>query len=850
MRRQPNRVLFTTTMLMAPFATNALHAQEAPASAADDAEEVVITGLASVDIPAETLKREKTGIVDSQTAEQIERTPDVSLAEVLDRVVGVSSDRGYNSSEGRTVTIRGFDARYNSMDVDGNPVWNSSRNNRGTQLDVFPASVIHQANVYKTVTPDMDANSIGGHLEMRTLRAFDGGTQPYFKASMALGTYDQNGVPENDGPSYRVSVVGKRTFGSDDQFGFVIGGDVRRDKWVDSVKEVSAYSQLSGIDVPNGSSWYGLYDKDTRNHAAYAKLEARSIDKFYAFVSANYFQQESEATYYRANTFFTAPNVTGAVQGAGDFTRGTAESFIEDYNMNRSTLLLAGGLDYRFGVRSLLTLRGSFTDYDHQEDLFRGERFQFSSLTGSYDIGRDDPGIAITSPTIGNPATWVHRNNRDAFRLFRPMQDHVYSLRADFEHNSYRDARGLGVRMGGSWRRLKRDFDQRQENYRPLTGRTIPYASVLRPGQTINGVDPVFIDGTAYWAWMQANSRLTIDDAATTDYRLTEDVLDGHGALTFATGGLKLLAGVRVEKTRYTNDSADTVGGVTRPATRRFDYTEVMPNVQASYEVTPDLLIRAAYTETLGRPDFADFAMGQTVTYDGNGNPIIRGTNPYLRPRTAQNWDASIDYYFRGGFASVAVFHKKLDDETFVERRQTLGSDGVPVLTEETPLNTGDARVRGIEASVVVDRFAFLPAPFDGLGFSANYARLDGEWAVVFTDGSTRSVGGLRNQPKWLGNLSIDYRTGPVELNLAWRLRGRTFTGTFGTTQTSDIWVDDYGKLDLQVRVKVAKGFELFGMARNLTDAVWVEQTGLATDTLSAAYRPGRSYFAGVRIKQ
>lgn len=89
--------------------------------------------------------------------------------------------------------MRGFDARYNSMDVDGNIIWNSSRNNRGTQLDVFPASVINQINVYKTVLPDQDANSIGAHIELRTLRAFDGGTGSYLKLRAAYGQSDQDG---------------------------------------------------------------------------------------------------------------------------------------------------------------------------------------------------------------------------------------------------------------------------------------------------------------------------------------------------------------------------------------------------------------------------------------------------------------------------------------------------------------------------------------------------------------------------------------------------------------------------------------------------------------------------------
>lgn len=103
---------------------------DAPAQAD---ETIVVTGYRELNQSVGDAKRNADQIVDTLTQREIERMPDRSLAEVLDRLPGVSSDRGFSSSQARTVTVRGFDARYNSMDVDGNVIWNSSRNNRGTQ---------------------------------------------------------------------------------------------------------------------------------------------------------------------------------------------------------------------------------------------------------------------------------------------------------------------------------------------------------------------------------------------------------------------------------------------------------------------------------------------------------------------------------------------------------------------------------------------------------------------------------------------------------------------------------------------------------------------------------------------
>ncbi len=84
---------------------------QSQASDADDGETVVITGRRTVDTPQDQIKRSAPGIVDSTTASDIENTTDTNLAEALDRVVGVSSDKFYGTSDAGYVSIRGFDSR-------------------------------------------------------------------------------------------------------------------------------------------------------------------------------------------------------------------------------------------------------------------------------------------------------------------------------------------------------------------------------------------------------------------------------------------------------------------------------------------------------------------------------------------------------------------------------------------------------------------------------------------------------------------------------------------------------------------------------------------------------------------
>lgn len=821
-----------------------------------EGETIVVTGFRDVAAPTAETKAEALTIVDSLTQTQIERLPDHSLADVLDRVVGVSSDRGFSSSQPRTVTLRGFDARYNSMDVDGNIVWNSSRNNRGTQLDVFPAAVINQINVYKTVSTAMDANSIGGHLELRTLRAFDGGTGTYVKARAAYGIYDQNALPDEGRPSFRMDAAGKFTFGPDRQFGVVLGAEYQQHEFFDVYNETTAYSQVNDIDVVNGSNFGGIFQQEQERLALYGKLEARSEDQYYAFLSASYFADSLNQTFNRGGPFVQASRVTNAAAGTGDFTRGTIEQYYEDYRLERDTFLLGSGLDYRVGETGSVHLRAAYTSYDHDEKLFRSERFQLANLVGSYAFGETGPAFtydAASQALIENPANYLSRTNRAAFDLLIPHKDDVYNVSADFKLNTQPTARGFGVEGGVFWRRLDRNFDQSTNNFTIPSGTVFRLSDVLDPrnaSRPITGFGPAFIDRDAYQAFLAANSVPSVATNDTNDYTLQEDVVAGHLAATFTTDNLRLSAGFRIEKTSFTNTTSSVLSGVTTPVTRELDYTEFLPNVQGIWDITSNLKLRLAYTETLARPDFSDFAPGQTVSINSAGVEVITGTNPFLAPRTSNNYDASLEYYFdRNGYISLGLFRKDLDNETFRQRRETNDANGVLTRIETIPLNTGSARVDGLEASFVLNRMEFLPGPLANLGLNLNYTLLDGDWNVVFTDGTTRTVDGLRNQPKWLGNVAVTYDDGALSGSVAWRLRGRTFTGVFGTTEAGDIWVDDYSRLDAQIAYQVTDQFQIFAEGRNLTDSYWVEQTGISADAFTTGTSPGRSFWFGVKFK-
>lgn len=177
---------------------------------------------------------------------------------------------------------------------------------------------------------------------------------------------------------------------------------------------------------------------------------------------------------------------------------------------------------------------------------------------------------------------------------------------------------------------------------------------------------------------------------------------------------------------------------VMRGTKQKTTYDNFFPSLNATYSLTKDLLVRAGYAGTIGRPDLAFIIPG--ITY-GNPSPAtntqtITVVNTRLKPWTADNLDLTLEaYMFKGGFGSVGVFQKDISN-FFVATSQP----GTPELLEQYGIvadensdleytivsrgNGGDARVRGLEITYRQSLF-FLPQWASGFQVFANYTRSD-----------------------------------------------------------------------------------------------------------------------------
>lgn len=832
-------------------------------------ETIVVTGNLEVVAPATQTKEDGIGVIDTLTSDQIDRTPDFTLAEAATRIPGVfgTSFQG----QPRFLSLRGLDARYNSVSIDGNKIFNSSENNRGSQLDIVPASLISEVAVIKATTPDIDENSIGGHISVRTLRAFDGGTQPYLKGRVQYGVFDREEGANGDDFSGRLDLVGKTTFG-DGNIGVVAGIDLQQRASNEDFFNLRDGLQLFDVGSGNllqiparGTTRFERIYTTNERTSAFGKLEARDRDRVYGFVALNYFGVQDEQQQDRKRFFVdTRPDrVVEAEDGFAIGGRGTEAFQFVDSVRDIDTFLLSSGLDYRVGDgEDVIKLRASWADVSLDEDFFISSRFERIAefrRPRSLDIRGDFP-IFTIDPNVPTGAEFFE-NGRSTFEEDVDLRDDVYTIRAEYESNAYIGAQGFGFRLGGSFRRLDRDLDTIVQE-REIG---IPYNFAdNRPD--LGDVDfldlGIGIDRDQYFSVLNSNGTTVRDEFLNLggDYILQEDALAGFAMAIYNGPNYQLVGGVRVVNTDLSVDNFTFTDGVVSANSFSNSYTNVLPSAHIAFEPATNWKLRGSFTQTIGRPDFEAFAFGTRIFNDGFSQTVISG-NPDLEPRLSTNLDASVEYYFGGGdgLFAIGVFYKDIESEQF---EQTFSEPnpadplGEGQFRTTTFSNNGSSELFGIEVSAFMEDFSFIHPALEGLSLSANYTYIDAELNAVLNDGTERTIAGLRNQPEQLFNAVAAYETGPFGFSVAYNWQGEAFSGVFDTNPAdvdnpglNDIWFDSRGQLDASIWFDVTDQWQINVAAQNITDEDQLVRTGLERNLLRQAMFSEASYWFGLKFK-
>lgn len=809
----------------------------APASEGD----IVVTGAREAQRRAIASKRDADNVTETLEANDVGKLPDQNVAEAIKRLPGLSvaNDQG----EGRYVIIRGIDPALINVTLNGQTLPAPEPDGRSVKLDDLPSAMIQSVTVTKSLLPYQDANAVGGSVDIRTKTAFDDKQPFFFNGRASAGWYDMN----HKSPYELDGSIGGR-FGAAEQFGAVIAVNYsRRPIESENFQGSEDYDTYAGIPDGNGLRDYNL----TRTRLGIiGNFDWHPSDTVKIYVRSSYSRFEDNETRDQNRLAVTKVSASGVISGTGTILVRRRE---ENDNTKSATL----GGEFADLAGGTLSLSGGWTRAEKKDPL-RSE-FTFTTKKGALTLGYDP----TTDPYTLVPANAAAFTDRTLYTISkynvdqRSSYEELWQVRADYTHPiAWGDDSSFA--FGFKYLDRHKANDQNKTDYKS-TG-AVP-AGLLYQGDG-NFYDGMFafgnrIDYDAARSYITANpSVLSIDTAGTladslsSDYDVKERITAGYAMLTLKAGALTLIPGIRVEHTvdrvaaKVVDGSSTLTDGFDSFARR--SYTDVFPGVNAKFAFNDRLLLRAAVTTAIGRPNYPALAPYVTVEDATPADSISLG-NPDLKPYRAINFDASLEFYpTRDSLFSAGVFHKQIDNPIYASSRREANATygGVTYLLADVDqlVNFDTEYLTGVEVNAQT-QFTALPGFLGGFGISANYAHIWGH-----ADASSYREGKipLAFQSHDVANVQLFYEKYGLAARLAFNYRS-SYLDTVTDNAATDQYTDGNGQLDFHVSYQVTPQFTVFGDAINLTDAPWRRYVG-SKDMLIERERYGAQLRGGVQV--
>lgn len=807
-------------------------------------EKFVVEGTREGQARALQQKRTASGIMDAISADAVGKFPDGNAAEALRRVPGVSVE--IDQDEGRYVVLRGIDSALNSVTLNNQLIGTPSEGgNRGVALDSVPADLISRLEVVKAVTPDMNANAVGGSINIVTQSAFD--RPEGFLIGSVAGFYDKfSGHTTPNG-----SLSFGKLFGADQQWGVVAGVSYSLKEFSSQTVNTRSWSQVNGFWLPLTEQAYD-YDIQRERIGANVAFQFRPSAGHELALRINH--NEFSDVEARQSVLYEHRLGTLSAQTAtsGANSQGRASRQYRDYHQTGT--IDAASLDgkHTMGDSTLTWQAGaSRGERDVPTRVDWEYRSSSSAFPSTYDLSGD---VLVITPNTGayyDPANYPFRRVR--FRSDDEQED-VYSAQADFRREIRLGQRNAWWKVGAKFISREKADDRTNNNYTLASGAANLF-TLAEPGlagpEPENYFDGLFRFGPtlnleANKAFFAANpGRFTFDpigslsDSVSGDFDGSEDVYAGY-----VMGNVDLskewavLAGVRVEatETTYGANELSTVGGsfsgVFKRVTGGSNYTDVLPGLHLTWRPNSQLVGRFAWTNTLGRPNYESLAPRRTFdaieTSVGSGVYMgsISSGNPDLKPYEAMNFDFSLEYYLKNaGIISFGAFHKRIDNPVFTrstfDTNVTVDGRFFSTLSQSAPANAKSGEITGVELNFQ-QFFKFLPSPFDGLGINLNYTVTDSS-VTLFTRADKLP---FFKQADQIGNFAIFYEKYGWEARVAVSYSD-DYLNDVGSSPDTDIYVRGRSPIDAKISYRINSRLKVFAEFLNLTEQPLREFTGV-----------------------
>ena len=787
------------------------------------------------------------GVVDSDA---LGTFADINVAESLRRISGimVENDQG----EGRYVSVRGMNTDLNSMTINGVNTA-SPEDRRGVLLDGVPSDLLETMTVYKTLTPDLDLDTIGGSIDLETISAFSReGFFARFKAETTRNTL----TDDSNNPKVSATLTNRWQLDAGELgVAAVISDQSRR---------IIAHNNENGgwgDTAPDDDYEMRYYDltRDREGLVLNIDYHTDSGNKYYAHIFHNeYVDTEWRAKWETRDILEEDPTPNGNVFSYS----GDAEVDSEGKNRTETrtidTIQLGAEIELNDRNRIEFSLFSSEAEQDDSDlfDLtFRGEA---ADQTFAYDNSNPQ------RPVVTFPAFFYNPDNLilDAYETeFAVTTDKSVGLTFDYIH-LFSDTTTMD--FGVKYRQREKANNFNFCAYSPTGDNALSAFNFTTPGPYLDSIhgptatfdqvkdlrseldyatlvtlaDGTTCPGAAASGFFEAELGDMNEESIGADWQTDEDVLALYAMATTKTDRTTWVYGLRYEdtKTQYTGKSFDVETEAVSNIDRDNDYGLLAPSLNVKYEISDDQLARFGIYRSLVRPGFNESRAGALI--DTADNEIETG-NTDLEATEAWNLDLSYEYYIGAEtFFGFGVFYKNLDNPIVEIEANDIEFRGQLWDQVTTYENIDSVDLVGFEIS-------YQTAWQNGLVFVANYTHTDGDMDLpADSTAGQRSVPFFK-QTEQAGNISIGYNKNGWDVRLAGNYRGE-YLDELGGDALSDRYTDSHFQIDLTALYDVTDALTITVEAINLNDEPEYYYFGNAS-RLSQYDEYGTTFGIGVR---
>lgn len=715
--------------------------------------EIESVGLKEISVTAMILGQAKAvnqqlssdAIVNVVSEDKIKELPDANAAEAIGRLPGVALTR--SGGEASKVVVRGMEPTFTNVTINGVRMAASDGSDRSADLSMISSEMLAGIEVYKSPTPDMDGESIGGTVNLTARKAKN---KPMAKVKVA-GIY--NDLRSDFGNFQASTVLQKRFF--DNKLGVITQFNIEKvNRGTDNVSNTWDLSQsINGETTPvpepakmnstfedrrryggsinldykleNGGIYYsGIYNRTTRDvHTNNRSLSRSSAISLYKFTSQDYIKDlMSNSLSGKHNIIGTKLDWMISTSSSNSMQNNDLSVEFEQKTSMDSAYVADNGVPTT--TKEMLSILVDDPDVVGLVDgIFKPDSTFERNTTVKIDweipfnLGDNISGSIKTGGKYRVIDRWHREHQWKSNRYYLEedaMSDLENSLGRDLDRNELNEISMSNFTQDNY---EQEEFMQGEYNfYYPLDPEKV---------EEIYKKDK---DNWKYYAGQSKQDEYYVNEHLTAGYLMAKLKLFKD---------LTIIPGVRLEYsdndyTAYATESGGTEADQASNADKRtsnMKYLVVLPHFHLKYKPVRWFDTRLVINQTVGRPKYNQVLPRERLNPTGSPSSITAG-NSNLNPTLSTNYDFSVSFYKGSiGLLSAGVFYKDIKDHIYKRNKMILATDAIAEAMNYsgytdwalTTYHNVDAKAYGFEVEVQTV-LKFLPEPLNGIVLSANYS--------------------------------------------------------------------------------------------------------------------------------